>query len=273
MITDTHTRLVRAGRRSVATLMVSLSVTIGAVAQDSAAAPTKTPWRKTIVTSVSYGRHDGGESTAQSLTMYLSRGRTAWVFSGGYQSIIGERGLGVGLTYQRQIAEALSFGVGGATGTNIKGGIFPRYQVGGWGRVAVAPGLSFTAGYSRRQAQDFDAHTDRIGAGFTWYAPGPWILGGDVAYYLNSPGNTESWSGGGGLTYERWEKLYVGFSVHYADARYLALPSQSLVEFNGWGYSVGVTKYFTRDFTIGLTAGHSDYYGGGAVTLNVGRSW
>jgi hypothetical protein len=281
MTTNTLSRAWRARWRPVAVLVIPLAWTVGAAAQEppqdsapaAAPAPAKTPWRKTIVANLAYGRHDAGESIGQSVTLYLSRAKVAWILSGGYQSIIGERGVGVGVTYQREVVNGVQIGVGGATGTNIKGGIFPKYEVGGWSRVAVAPGLGVQAGFSRRAAQDFEAHTDRIGLGFTWYAPGPWIVGGDVGYSIGSPGNTESWSGGAGLTYEKWEKLYVGVVVRYADARYVALPSQSLVEFTGWGYNAGVTKYFTRDFTIGVSAGHSDYYGGGAVTVSVGRSW
>lgn len=273
MTTDCNAvpRHVRRALGSVTLLL--LGVLPAAGAQEAPRAEARIPWQKSLSVSVGYGEHDGGSSTAESVVLYLARPKVTWVLSGGYQSIIGARGFGLGVGYHRTVADWLHVGAGASTGFNTRGGLFPRYEVGAWGRAVVARGLSVETGYSRWRARAVDSHTDRFGVGVTWYTPTPLIVGGDVAYSIGSPGSTRSWAGGGGITYARWQNLYVGVSVRYGDGSYVLMPSQQLVEFTGWAYNLSVSKYLSPRLSVGVSGGHSDYYGGGAVTITVTRSW
>lgn len=259
--------------RTVLVLALVATGPMAAVAGQAPPGRRSAPWTKTIVVAAGVGSHDQGSSAGQEVRLRLARGKVSWLLGVSHHSLIGAEGYGVGVTHQRAITDGLGLGLGISTGTNTAGGLYPKYQVGGWLRAAVAPGFSVLAGFNRRQAREFEAHTDRYGAAVVWYAPGPWIVEGSLTHAVGHPGNTRSWSGGGGVTFERWRKLYIGASVSYGDGSYVHLPSQQLVEYAGWAYRGRIERYLSPRVSVNLAAGHSDYYGGASVTLSVAQTW
>jgi YaiO family outer membrane protein len=241
-----------------------------ATAQEGTAKPR---WTPTVVLTTSYGDHTGGSAGSQAVTVYLNRPNTYWTFSAGHQRLLGDEGYGFGIGFHRAWRQRYRIGLGMSSGANRRGGLYPRYHVGFSAGMNLTDPLQVSIDYGRRRSAVDAAHSDRIGAGFTWYAPGPWILGGGVIYGMNQPGSRTAWSGGGGLTYSVWERWSVGVRLDYGDGSYMLLPSQGVVEFESWAYSASVSKYVAPKLSFRLTAGHTDYYGGFNLSLAMAKGW
>jgi len=230
-------------------------------------------WRPAVVFTAGYGDHTGGNAGSQAVTVYLSRPGEYWTFSAGHQRLLGEEGYGAGVTYNHAWNDRFRVGLGVSSGLNHHGGLYPRYHVGLSAGMNLTAPLQVSLNASRRKSAVNDSRSDRVGLGFTWYAPGPWILGGNATYGVSQPGSRSSWSGGGGLSYSVWERWSVGVRVDYGDGSYMLIPTQNVVEFQSWAYSASVSKYLAPKLSVRVTAGHTDYYGGFNLSFAVAKGW
>ncbi len=230
-------------------------------------------WTPAMVVTLGYGDHTGGNAGSQAVTVYLSRPDRYWTFSAGHQQLLGEEGYGVGVSFLKAWSHRYRLSAGLSSGINERGNLYPRYHVGLSAAMSVTERLETSIDYGHRQATIAGVRSDRIGAGFTWYAPAHLILGGGATIGVNQPSSRSSWSAGAGLSYSVWERWSAGARVDYGDGSYVILPSQGIEEFQSWAYSASLSKYLAPKLSVRLTAGHADYYGGFNLSLAVAKGW
>jgi len=230
------------------------------------------PWVRSLTLSASYSDFEAGPGSAQSFLLYLSKPDYYWIFSGGHNRLLGAEGYGYGVSYHRTW-DRFRLGGGVSSGYNVDGELYPKYHVGLSGAVDVVSRVPVSLGVSRRRSAANESHTDRLGLGVRWWAPGPWLFGANTTYAMGSPGDTHSWSWGGDVTYLNWRRLHVGVNVHRGDGAYMLFPGQQVVEYNTWSYGASVTKYLSPDVGLSLSLNYTDYYGGTSIRLGFSRRW
>lgn len=261
-------------RASVACLLVVIVGGLETATAQQADAESRRPLDYTLSTDVGFGRYGGGQSGSwQGLALYVSRrGEYSWRFGIGHLERFGVEGYGFGIGYSRNVGGfRLSAGVG--SGANVSGSLYPRYQLSFSVGKSVFRTVVTSVGYTRRQSDRSEVYSDRVGAGLSWYAPGPWILGGYARYSIGHPGETPSWGAGGSISFVGVRRTSFGFRVGYGDGSYLLLPSHREVDFTSWSYGASVTRRLSTSLVLGVNAGHSNYYGGGSVGIRVSKSW
>lgn len=191
-----------------------------------------------------------------------------WRFSASLDHRFGDAGVGVGAAYTHYWSSGVFVSGGFSTGTGRS--IHPEYQIG------ISAGKSVLADKSLILSLSY-LHTNMkgtnyahgLGLGFTWYARGHWILGSWGRYDLSYPGSTTSLSGGLGVTYAVWRKIYMGAGIDYGNVAYTLAPGRVLVEYSAAAYNVFFARYLTS--TLGFSA-RLDYvtiYDGGGLTLRL----
>jgi YaiO family outer membrane protein len=245
----------------------------GPAAGSAQTTPATPPWVPTIAVDAGFGDYAGGGSASQSLALYLARPDRYWRFSAGHHRLIESEAYSAGFSYQHSWRRKYRLGAGFSSGVNRSGGLAPRYYLSLSAGMNVIGSLPTSISWGRRRSAINESYVDRYGLGFSWYAPGPWIISGNGAYSLGQPGSTSSRSFGGGITYSLWERMSIGARVDHGDGSYMLLPSQNIVDFQSWSYSGSFSKHLNPGTSVRVSVGYSEYYEGPNVNLGYSRRW
>lgn len=240
-----------------------------------AAQESQRPLNYTVSAGLSFAEFaHNQQGRAQFATLYVARPSTyRWTFGLSHASRFGDSGFGLGVGYMRLFRSGLTLSAGVNTGTGDF--LYPKYQIGVSASKPILPrrNLIPSLSLSFRQSKNDLYRNTRLLLGFTWYAPGPWIAGGNVGHALGWPGSTHSWFGSLGLSYALWMRMSVGARIGYGDGSYMLVPGDFVVDYAYWSYSAHFSKYLSPSLVFTLTAGHDNWYGGGTVGLKVSKSW
>jgi YaiO family outer membrane protein len=239
-------------------------------AQDNVSSP---PWVSTFTVDAGFADYAGGGSASQSMGLYLSQPDRYWRFAVGHHWLFESEAYSAGFYHQHTWSRKYRLGGGLSSGVNRSGGLAPRYHVSVMAGMNVVPRLPLSVSFSRRRSAINESHVDRVDVGFTWYAPGPWIIGASTAYSLGQPGSTSSRSYGGGITYSVWERVSLGVRIDHGDGSYMLLPSQNIVEFRSWSYTAHLSRHLNPRTSVRVSAGYSEYYDGPNFNLGYSRRW
>lgn len=232
------------------------------------------PLERYVEVGAGYGKYteDYGTANGQFVRLGWTRPQKySWRLDLGRERRFNETSLGIGASFTRYLPKDASVTIGAGTGTGDV--LAPEYRI---GISASRPffGVIFTLGYDRNQSKA-ENRSDGVVLGMQRWFP-HWIVDAWGRYDRGYPGDTETTSGGIGITYYVWKKLYIGVGAEFGDVSYLLVePDEAQVDYHAEGYNLGCSYWLNSRSGLNFRLGYGDagFYRVKGATLSYFREW